>query len=58
VIETILLGEVRIAVTRKAVKDVYLSVDSQLGQVTYVAANETSLEEDLADATFKFGWWR
>ena len=56
--ETIQLGEVRIAVTRKAVKNVHLSVHPPLGHVTLVAPTATRLEVARAYAISKLGWIR
>ncbi len=56
--ETIQLGEVRIAVTRKAVKNVHLSVHPPLGLVTLVAPTVTRLEVARAYAISKLGWIR
>lgn len=56
--ETIQLGEVSIAVTRKAVKNVHLSVHPPLGRVTLVAPTETRLEVARAYAISKLGWIR
>ena len=56
--ETIQLGEVNIAVTRKAVKNVHLSVHPPLGHVTLVAPTETRLEVARAYAISKLGWIR
>lgn len=56
--ETIELGEVRIAVTRKAVKNVHLSVHPPLGHVTLVAPTETRLDVARAYAISKLGWIR
>jgi predicted metal-dependent hydrolase len=56
VIETIQLGEVSIAVTRKAVKNVHLSVHPPLGHVTLVAPTATRLEVARAYAISKLGW--
>lgn len=55
-VETIRLGEVSIAVTRKAVKNVHLSVHSPLGHVTLVAPTATRLEVARAYAISKLGW--
>ena len=57
-VETIQLGEVRIAVTRKAVKNVHLSVHPPLGHVTLVAPTATRLEVARAYAISKLGWIR
>jgi predicted metal-dependent hydrolase len=56
--ETIQLGEINIAVTRKAVKNVRLSVHPPLGHVTLVAPTETRLEVARAYAISKLGWIR
>lgn len=56
--ETIHLGEVSIAVTRKAVKNVHLSVHPPLGRVTLVAPTATRLEVARAYAISKLGWIR
>ena len=56
--ETIQLGEVSIAVTRKAVKNVHLSVHPPLGHVTLVAPTETRLDVARAYAISKLGWIR
>lgn len=54
--ETIELGTVSIAVTRKAVKNVHLSVHPPLGHVTLVAPTATRLEVARAYAISKLGW--
>lgn len=56
--ESIQLGEVCIAVTRKAVKNVHLSVHPPLGRVTLVAPTTTRLEVARAYAISKLGWIR
>ena len=56
--ETIQLGEVSIAVTRKSVKNVHLSVHPPLGHVTLVAPTATRLEVARAYAISKLGWIR
>ena len=56
--ETIQLGDVSIAVTRKAVKNVHLSVHPPLGHVTLVAPIATRLEVARAYAISKLGWIR
>ncbi|MDP2432239.1 MAG: SprT family zinc-dependent metalloprotease [Pseudomonadota bacterium] len=56
--ETIRLGEVEIAVTRKAVKNVHLSVHPPAGHVTLVAPTGTRLEVARAYAISKLGWIR
>ncbi|MFD2112115.1 M48 family metallopeptidase [Thiorhodococcus fuscus] len=56
--ESIQLGDVLIAVTRKDVKHVHLSVHPPEGRVTLVAPNETRLEVARAYAITKLGWIR
>lgn len=56
--ETIQLGDVVIAVTRKAVKHVHLSVHPPAGHVTLVAPTTTRLEVARAYAISKLGWIR
>ena len=56
--ETIKLGEVDIQVTRKAIKNVHLSVHPPDGQVTLAAPTETRLEVARAYAISKLGWIR
>ncbi|MDO9225924.1 MAG: SprT family zinc-dependent metalloprotease [Pseudomonadota bacterium] len=56
--ETIRLGDVEIAVTRKAVKNVHLSVHPPAGHVTLVAPTDTRLEVARAYAITKLGWIR
>ncbi len=56
--ETIVLGDIEIAVTRKAVKNVHLSVHPPLGHVTLVAPSATRLEVARAYAISKLGWIR
>ena len=53
-----MLGDVSIAVTRKAVKNVHLSVHPPLGHVTLVAPTQTRLEVARAYAISKLGWIR
>jgi predicted metal-dependent hydrolase len=55
-VETLRLGDVVIAVTRKSVKHVHLSVHPPNGRVTLVAPTETRLEVARAYATSKLGW--
>jgi predicted metal-dependent hydrolase len=55
---TILLGDTEIAVTRKAVKNVHLSVHPPDGRVTLVAPTGTRLEVARAYAVSKLGWIR
>jgi len=56
--ETIQLGEIAIAVTRKDVKHVHLSVHPPAGRVTLVAPTGTRLEVARAYAVSKLGWIR
>ncbi|MGO7611822.1 M48 family metallopeptidase [Rhizobium ruizarguesonis] len=56
--ETIELGDIRIAVTRKAVKNVHLSVHPPDGHVTLVAPSSTRLEVARAYAISKLNWIR
>ncbi|WP_338413189.1 SprT family zinc-dependent metalloprotease [uncultured Sphaerotilus sp.] len=56
--EIIELGEFDIAVTRKAVKHVHLSVHPPQGHVTLVAPLETRLEVARAYAISRLGWIR
>jgi predicted metal-dependent hydrolase len=56
--ETMQIGDVSIAVTRKAVKNVHLSVHPPLGHVTLVAPTATRLEVARAYAISKLGWIR
>lgn len=56
--ETIRLGEVVIAVTRKDIKNVHLSVHPPAGRVTLVAPKATRLEVARAYAISKLGWIR
>lgn len=56
--ETIDLGDIRIAVTRKAVKNVHLSVRPPDGCVTLVAPSSTRLEVVRAFAVSKLAWIR
>lgn len=56
--ETITLGDITIAVTRKAVKNVHLSVHPPEGHVTLVAPRDTRLEVARAYAIAKLGWIR
>jgi predicted metal-dependent hydrolase len=55
---TIRLGEITIAVTRKEIKHVHLSVHPPGGRVTLVAPNGTRLEVARAYAVSKIGWIR
>ena len=56
--ETIKLGEIAIAVTRKDIKHVYLSVHPPSGRVTLVAPKGTRPELARAYAVSKLGWIR
>lgn len=56
--ETIRLGEIAIAVTRKDVKHVHLAVHPPTGRVTLVAPEGTRLEVARAYAVSKLGWIR
>jgi len=58
VTETIQLGEIAIQVTRKAIKNVHLSVHPPEGRVTLVAPLDTRLEVARAYAISKLGWIR
>jgi predicted metal-dependent hydrolase len=52
------LDDLKIAVTRKAVKNVHLSVHPPIGRVTLVAPEGTRLEVVRAFAISKLGWIR
>lgn len=56
--ETIRLGEIAVAVTRKAVKHAYLSVHPPSGRVTLVVPKGTRLEVARAFGASKLGWIR
>lgn len=56
--ESIQLGDIAIAVTRKAVKHVHLSVHPPNGRVTLVAPSTTRLEVVRAYVASKVGWIR
>jgi predicted metal-dependent hydrolase len=56
--ETIQLGEIAIAVTRKDIKHVHLSVHPPSGRVTLVAPKETRPEVARAFVVSKLGWIR
>lgn len=56
--DTIRLGDIAIAVTRKAVKHVHLSVHPPVGRVTLVAPSGTRLEVARAYAVTKLSWIR
>ncbi|MCI5147278.1 MAG: M48 family peptidase [Candidatus Electrothrix sp. AR3] len=56
--ETIKLGEITIQVTRKAIKNVHLSVHPPEGRVTISLPSNTRLEVARAYAISKLGWIR
>jgi predicted metal-dependent hydrolase len=56
--ETIQLGEIAIALTRKDIKNVHLSVHPPDGHVTLAAPRGTRLEVARAYAATKLGWIR
>jgi predicted metal-dependent hydrolase len=56
--ETIRLGEIAIAVTRKDIKHVHLSVHPPSGRVTLVAPKSTRPEVARAYAASRLGWIR
>ena len=56
--ETIELGDVVVALTRKDVKHVHLTVHPPTGRVTLVAPSSTRLEVARAYAISKLGWIR
>lgn len=56
--DTIQLGDISIHVTRKAIKNVHLSVHPPSGRVTLVAPTGTRLEVARAFAISKLGWIR
>ena len=56
--ESITLGEITIEMTRKAVKNVHLSVHPPDGRVTLVAPRETRFEVARAYAIAKLSWIR
>lgn len=56
--ETIQLGDISVVVTRKAIKNVHLSVHPPEGRVTLVAPSGTRLEVARAYAISKLGWIR
>src|SRR5436189_5752952 len=56
--ETIQIGEIRIAMARKDIKHVYLSVHPPSGRVTLVAPKGTRLELARAYVVSKLGWIR
>jgi predicted metal-dependent hydrolase len=57
-IETIQLGEIAIRVTRKAIKNVHLSVHPPDGRVTLAAPTDTRLEVARVYAISKLSWIR
>ena len=57
-IETIRLGDIAIAMTRKDIKHVHLSVHPPRGRVSLVAPTGTRLEVARAYAISKLGWIR
>jgi len=56
--ETIQMGEISVQVTRKAIKNVHLSVHPPDGRVTLVAPTTTRLDVARAYAISKLGWIR
>lgn len=56
--ESIQIGEINIAVTRKMVRHVHLSVHPPAGRVTLVAPTDTRLEVARAYALSRLGWIR
>src|SRR5947209_8764160 len=56
--ETIRFGEIAIAVTRRDIKHVHLSVHPPNGRVTLVAPKSTRPEVARAYAVSKLGWIR
>lgn len=56
--ETIKLGDIDILVTRKAIKNVHLSVHPPEGRVTLAAPTNTRIEVARAYAISKLGWIR
>lgn len=56
--ESIELGDIKIAVTRKAIKHVHLSVHPPHGRVTLAAPTQTRLDVARAYAISKLGWIR
>ena len=57
-VETIKIGDIVIAVTRKDIKHVHLSVHPPNGRVTLAAPNKTRLEVARAYAVSKLAWIR
>jgi predicted metal-dependent hydrolase len=56
--ETIQLGDISVLVTRKAVKNVHLSVHPPFGRVTLVAPTATRLDVARAYASSRLAWIR
>lgn len=56
--DTIVVGDLRIAVTRKDIKNVHLSVHPPAGRVTLAVPQSTRLEVARAYAITKLGWIR
>ena len=56
--ETIQLGDISIAMVRKSIKHVHLSVHPPLGRVSLVAPIGTRLEVARAYAISRLGWIR
>ena len=56
--ETIQIGEISIQVTRKAIKNVHLSVHPPDGRVTLAAPTATRLDVARAYVISKLGWIR
>lgn len=56
--EAIQIGDVSVLVSRKAVKNVHLSVHPPSGRITLVAPEATRLEVARAYAISKLGWIR
>lgn len=56
--ETIKIGDIDILVTRKAIKNVHLSVHPPEGRVTLAAPTNTRIEVARAYAISKLGWIR
>src|SRR4029079_18570335 len=56
--ETIQIGELSIGVTKKAIKNVHLSVHPPDGRVTLTAPNATRLDVARAYAISRLGWIR
>ena len=57
-VETIQLGDISIRVTRKAIKNVHLSVHPPGGRVTLSAPTATRLDVARAYAISRLGWIR